>query len=335
MQKALFAHLIALLVAATAVAQQSDPVARLKEGLGPPRPEPVRVEPIRDETMAKLLGAFRQADRNSLPKPLIPQIRGLLAETYAAGLSFDSVPQNPWGKDQRFFQVASVMVESAPVEPGFVLLRVSGTLAATDAQQLVPVLLQFSKDKSRLVIGKGKAAAEAKLFEIVNERMRGADHAVIGFVNERDGSWAMYRDATSGKPLDQFATVKIDEKTLIDLESKQSAERPADTSAKKLAADNAAAKAAAEEKIADADAVAQQAAMKEHYKRMALSTAPFRKWNILGGSKASEAKITGYENGTVTLQKRSGKSVQVRAARLNKEDREYLDTWIEKARVDK
>jgi hypothetical protein len=64
--------------------------------------------------------------------------------------------------------------------------------------------------------------------------------------------------------------------------------------------------------LAEAVDVRQQALEKDRARTRALARAQYRKWNVLGGAKASEAKIVDYENGMVTMQKRDGKTVQVR-----------------------
>jgi len=55
--------------------------------------------------------------------------------------------------------------------------------------------------------------------------------------------------------------------------------------------------------------------------------ADYRRWLILGGSPASEARILGTFKGTLNLSKRNGKLVRIRLANLGRADRQFFEEW--------
>jgi hypothetical protein len=75
--------------------------------------------------------------------------------------------------------------------------------------------MQIAKDDGRLQKSRGRiylpeAVGGPYRFELIFDRLEGATHTMVLFVNP-DGSLAMYRDATSGEPKDQFLMVDLSE----------------------------------------------------------------------------------------------------------------------------
>jgi hypothetical protein len=322
-------------IPAFATAQSPTAVDRLKEGFGAAKVEMPPIELISGKAIFGLRRYCSAAQSRTFNKVEVDAVHAYLTETFVDGVSVDQQPKDAWDSKYNHFNVVSSKLEPAPIEAGLVLIHLSGALSGVRPDQIdkkgipsiVPVLIQFDKNGGSRA-GMGRIHTESGnvnsyTFHIVNERMPAADKCILIFVNRSDRSWAAYRDATLGTPKNSLLVAKIDERTLLDLEAKLS------EAAKANAKDQIEKTKAREVEIAAKANVeaAQQA------KQNALDTAEFRKWAVLGGKDASEAKIVDYAEGVITLQRTDEKTVKVRVSRLSKSDKAYFNEWLDKAGV--
>jgi hypothetical protein len=65
----------------------------------------------------------------------------------------------------------------------------------------------------------------------------------------------------------------------------------------------------------------------ENAMRSSKATELFRQWTSSTGRFSTEAKISGFTNGIVTLENREGKKIKVSEDKLSKADREFVEKW--------